>query len=140
MSIQHSQKFCDRCNEYVLAERNGPNHILHLLLSIITGGLWIIVWIMQSVQVGGWKCSKCGSSANKLFTTKDISIQKQPATYGSSEPETIKANYSIGLPVSLIIVGIGVVTSGIIHNDLVTLFFGISLSVVALLLFLGRDK
>lgn len=28
----------------------GTNHILHLLLSIITAGLWIPLWILSSVN------------------------------------------------------------------------------------------
>ena len=28
-----------------------PNHLLHVILSVITAGLWIIVWIL--IAVGG---------------------------------------------------------------------------------------
>ncbi len=76
MGVQHSQRYCDRCGDYVLAIRKGTNHILHLLLSIITFGLWIIIWVLVSIKIGGWRCSKCGSSVYKLFTTKDLN-QKQ---------------------------------------------------------------
>lgn len=35
---------------YIVQEKdNRPNHILHLLLSVITGGLWLPVWFMLSV-------------------------------------------------------------------------------------------
>jgi carbon starvation protein CstA len=27
-----------------------PNHILHLLLSVITGGLWLPVWLILSMR------------------------------------------------------------------------------------------
>ena len=68
MGVEHSQRFCDHCGEYVLAVRKGTNHILHLLLTIVTGGIWIIVWILVSIKMGGWRCSKCGSPVYKLFT------------------------------------------------------------------------
>ena len=29
--------------------RTGVNHILHLLLSIITGGVWVIVWVLVAI-------------------------------------------------------------------------------------------
>ncbi len=29
--------------------RRRPNHILHLLLTIITGGLWLPVWLLLSL-------------------------------------------------------------------------------------------
>ena len=35
----------------VLSFGKRPNHILHLLLSLITGGIWLIVWVL--IVVGG---------------------------------------------------------------------------------------
>ena len=61
MSIQQTQGFCKTCNENVLATRQGRNHILHLLLSLVTGGLWLIVWIMLAITSKPWLCSKCGT-------------------------------------------------------------------------------
>lgn len=37
--------------QYPILEK--PNHVLHLLLSVLTAGLWIIVWICCAVAVGG---------------------------------------------------------------------------------------
>jgi len=34
---------CRYCGD-VVVHINKPNHILHLLLSICTGGLWILIW------------------------------------------------------------------------------------------------
>lgn len=45
----------------VLAERQTPNHILHLLLSIVTAGLWLIVWALMILSVGRFKCPHCGT-------------------------------------------------------------------------------
>ena len=36
----------------VLTFGSRPNHILHLLLSIITFGLWLIIWILITVSGG----------------------------------------------------------------------------------------
>ena len=30
----------------LLAQKKKTNHILHLLLSLVTGGLWLIVWLL----------------------------------------------------------------------------------------------
>ena len=35
----------------IIVRGKKPNHVLHLLLSIITAGLWLIVWII--VAIGG---------------------------------------------------------------------------------------
>jgi len=31
-------------------QKKKTNHVLHLILSICTGGLWIIIWILVSMQ------------------------------------------------------------------------------------------
>lgn len=55
-----TQKHCKHCGCRVLAERPGTNHVLHLLLSILTAGLWLLIWFMASVKFGGWRCTRCG--------------------------------------------------------------------------------
>lgn len=44
---------CTNCKKEVKTEANvvhkKVNHILHLLLSILTAGIWIIVWILVSL-------------------------------------------------------------------------------------------
>ena len=34
----------------LLSKKRKTNHILHLLLTIITGGLWVIVWILVAIS------------------------------------------------------------------------------------------
>lgn len=60
MSVQRSSKHCAYCGEKVLAIRQGPNHVLHLLMSLVTMGLWLPIWLLSSVIIGGWQCSRCG--------------------------------------------------------------------------------
>lgn len=60
MGLQQTSKWCKRCARNVLATRPGTNHILHLLLSLVTCGLWLIIWILASVRIGGWRCQTCG--------------------------------------------------------------------------------
>jgi hypothetical protein len=46
----------------VLAERQTPNHILHLLLSVVTAGFWLPVWLLVVVVGGGaYRCPSCGA-------------------------------------------------------------------------------
>ncbi len=45
-----------------MATGTTPNHILHLVLSLFTCGLWLPVWlIIVLASIGGYRCSKCGS-------------------------------------------------------------------------------
>lgn len=61
MSLQHSSRFCRECQKRVLAQRPGTNHGLHLVLTIVTGGAWLLIWILVAVKIGGWRCAFCGS-------------------------------------------------------------------------------
>jgi hypothetical protein len=40
-----------------------PNHILHLLMTVLFCGLWLPVWIVCCFAEGGasdWRCTQCG--------------------------------------------------------------------------------
>jgi hypothetical protein len=42
----------------------GPNHVLHLILSILSCGLWLIPWLVIALSDSGKRsvviCSRCG--------------------------------------------------------------------------------
>lgn len=61
MSVQVSNKFCKVCGKNVKITRNGRNHILHLLLTLITAGLWLLVWIPLLLTSEPWRCNECGN-------------------------------------------------------------------------------
>ena len=56
--------FCPYCQKQVIAEKEGTNHILHLLLSVLTSGFWVIIWILCALS-GEWRCSQCGRIVRK---------------------------------------------------------------------------
>jgi len=56
-NIDTTIKHCKHCGRHTTANRKGTNNMLHLLLSIITFGVWIIVWILASIKIGGWVCA-----------------------------------------------------------------------------------
>jgi hypothetical protein len=61
--FEETRKFCQSCNRNVIAKRKGTNHILHLLLTVLTAGFWLIIWIGSSIKAGGWYCGACGDRA-----------------------------------------------------------------------------
>lgn len=67
MTNQFKQAVCQCCSheagkrKYVRAEKQKANHILHLLLTLVTGGLWAFVWLEASFR-GKYRCPTCGSS------------------------------------------------------------------------------
>ena len=65
MAFQESSGWCEECEGLVLVRRPGTNHVLHLLLSVITLGWWLPIWLLSAVKIGGWRCSQCGCLVNE---------------------------------------------------------------------------
>jgi hypothetical protein len=53
--------FCASCQQQRVVFRQGTNHILHLILTLLTVGFWAIIWFGVAVKIGGWRCTECGS-------------------------------------------------------------------------------
>lgn len=63
MGTVTASRYCDDCSKHVLAVRQTPNHILHLLLTLVTCGLWGIIWIGVSIGADKtYRCPNCGAS------------------------------------------------------------------------------
>jgi len=60
LGTKKDQRYCPNDDAMVLAEKRTPNHILHLLLSIVTGGLWLLVWLFLSLRPQPYLCARCG--------------------------------------------------------------------------------
>ncbi len=51
---------CARCGIQTMHMREEPNHVLHLLLSVFTIGIWLPVWVVVGFLGGRWRCGVCG--------------------------------------------------------------------------------
>ena len=61
--MEQASAYCDQCEKQVLIQRpGGPNHILHLLMTIITGGIWLIIWFFVASESKPWRCNQCGKN------------------------------------------------------------------------------
>jgi len=55
----------------VLAEKQTPNNVLHLLLSVVTAGLWIPIWILLLIFGGSaYRCPHCGAKTKSYVPRK----------------------------------------------------------------------
>ena len=63
----------------VLARANTPNHILHLLLTVVTGGLWVVVWLWLSIGPKSWRCPSCGRSTGSGLLNDIRNADSKPA-------------------------------------------------------------
>ena len=59
LSQQETTKFCAACNKNVRAVRPGTSRLRQLGLTILTLGLWAIVWLVDAFRRPGWRCSVC---------------------------------------------------------------------------------
>lgn len=62
MSMIQTQKYCRTCGQKRLFVKPGTNHILHLLLTVITLGCWIVIWILDGLchALSRGRCTQCG--------------------------------------------------------------------------------
>jgi len=57
----HGSSYCFNCETNVLTVGTKVNHLLHLVLSFLTFGVWIFVWIFLAYSnFENFRCSKCG--------------------------------------------------------------------------------
>lgn len=50
MTIKHELRSCPGCGGLVSVPVKRPNHILHAVLSIITCGVWLVVWALAGLE------------------------------------------------------------------------------------------
>lgn len=63
MSLKTKGGYCNYCEKNTMSQSEKPNHILHIILTLLTGGLWIIVWIILAMMAAGnYKCTQCGNN------------------------------------------------------------------------------
>ena len=57
-------RFCLRCNQMTLHVHRGASHVLHLLLSVFTLGLWLPIWLVVGIASAATPpaCQTCGST------------------------------------------------------------------------------
>lgn len=72
MSTEESTGWCRCCQAQRLIRRPGTSHVLHLLLAVITLGLWIPIWLLCSIRFGGWRCTQCGSRVSRTIGVGEI--------------------------------------------------------------------
>jgi hypothetical protein len=52
---------CPRCGRAIRVRCQTPCHLVHLLLSLATQGLWAAVWLLLALRANICRCRLCGS-------------------------------------------------------------------------------
>ena len=67
--VAQKLRFCQNCNRETVHQRNTKemSWVIHILLAILTAGLWLVVWLFLFVYHGltkpiavKWVCADCG--------------------------------------------------------------------------------
>lgn len=61
MASSQEMRYCRLCDHPTLHTGPATSHVLHFLLALVTGGLWLIVWVfMPSHNAAKMRCTVCG--------------------------------------------------------------------------------
>lgn len=78
MGIKKARRYCPQEDKLVLAEKQTPNHILHLLLSVVTMGFWIPIWIIVTIAAGNtFYCPDCASKTEWEGMAKKVKKRRE---------------------------------------------------------------
>lgn len=89
---------CVKCDRQTVHIQQKPNHILHLLLTLITFGLWIFVWI--SVKSTTPQCTVCGHKRGILDAMEGMAEEHKPGSTKLKEGDNDSVMFALGQIVS----------------------------------------
>jgi hypothetical protein len=71
--------YCNNCKKNTVQIKQRTNHILHLILTLVTFGFWIIVWFFIAMSTNDTpQCTVCG---NQLNISSSNQSNKQETKY-----------------------------------------------------------
>lgn len=60
---KYEMRFCPTCGTSHPVPVRKPSHVFHAVMSVVTFGAWIIVWLLAMLEASvarAGKCPKCG--------------------------------------------------------------------------------
>ncbi len=70
--------YCKVCEDSTVHVQPSTSHLLHLILSLITLGLWIFIWILVALNnITQAQCTACGVQKG-IFGSTSGGIRKTP--------------------------------------------------------------
>lgn len=62
MDQNQASHYCAHCQQDVVAAEETPNHLLHFVLTLVTLGLWVPIWILATLGIiARYRCTQCGN-------------------------------------------------------------------------------
>lgn len=68
--------YCPTCNRQSMFQKQKINHILHLILTVLTFGVWGVVWICLAISNSSKpvRCVQCGLPKGVKGQTQGLPI------------------------------------------------------------------
>lgn len=73
MATEQIMKHCRHCDDNIIHLQQKPSHVLHLLLTIFTVGIWLPIWILVAIDKSGHQCTRCATKTSTV-RAKPIAI------------------------------------------------------------------
>lgn len=98
MAERIARMWCRTCDDWRRCTWAGPNHLLHLILSIVTAGVWLFIWVILSLA-SEFTCSECGSNSlmtASKFRTWERKQEKLKERAATTRPAEQSASFRAG--------------------------------------------
>lgn len=81
MSQKLSSAYCATCDAQRMMVKTKPNHVLHLILTLVTFGVWLLVWVPLIVLAAGRpsRCTECGSKPGVIVAPTRARNDESPS-------------------------------------------------------------
>lgn len=62
MNMEYKQSYCNYCKKRIRSEKQVPSYMMHILLIVLTCGLWLIMCMFPILQSAAnrFHCPICG--------------------------------------------------------------------------------
>lgn len=67
MTTQQIMTLCANCRCRTIHLQYQPTHVMHAILTLATGGFWLLAWIVVAAQCPEPDCTQCASRAKKSW-------------------------------------------------------------------------
>jgi hypothetical protein len=93
-TVIQTSHYCATCQRRTLHTKARINHVLHLVLSVLTAGVWLVVWAIlgASNSAERTRCTVCGSKPGAGALRHEVASAFGSATSNSGRAGEVPAS------------------------------------------------